>query len=258
MKHLSLIPSEDQPQPSRLAVDTLNHLVLLSREQLSPSQAEHLFHETGKRLGREAWRRYRTPFRLARRPSVKDMVQCIASLEELWNWPCTILQQTEDHISISAPPPPFATQPTFDLGHRMIPVLVMAGILEGIAEAAFGYGKVASLPSEGAGRAQSRLVIHLQPTAHGAAGMTNPSRKSLSHIRPRGKPAGENAATLTRRERQILQCVGHALSNKEIAGQLGISVRTVEGHVSRTCVKLDLRRRADLIRFAIRNKLATL
>ena len=255
MKHHSLIPSEDQPQAGRLAVDTLRHLMLLSREQLAPSQAEHLFHETGKRLGREAWRRYRTPFRLACRPSIKDMVQCIASLEELWNWPCTILQQTEDHITISAPPPPFGTQATFDFGNRMITELVMGGILEGIAEAAFGYGKVASLPSEGSSRAQSRLVVHLQPTTQGA---TNVPRRSLSRIRPQGKPVAEELTTLTQRERQVLQCVGHALSNKEIAGQLGISVRTVEGHVSRTCVKLELRRRADLIRFAIRNKLATL
>ena len=256
MKHLSLIPSEDQRQADGLAADTLYHLMMLSCEQLSPSQAEHLFHETGKRLGREAWRRYRTPFRLARRPVVKDMVQCIASLEELWNWPCTILQQTEDHVSISAPLPPLGSQVTADFGNRMIPTLVMSGIFEGIAEATFGYGKVVSIPGDGGNRAQCRLAIQLQATSQGAG--SNVLRKQLPQIRPRGKAVGEDLAGLTRRERQVLQCVGHALSNKEIAAQLGISVRTVEGHVSRTCVKLDLRRRADLIRFSIRNKLATL
>jgi two-component system, NarL family, response regulator NreC len=43
--------------------------------------------------------------------------------------------------------------------------------------------------------------------------------------------------------------------NKEIAAQLGITVRTVETHRARIMLKLDLHSLADLIHYAIRQGL---
>lgn len=43
--------------------------------------------------------------------------------------------------------------------------------------------------------------------------------------------------TLTRRETQIADLVGHGLTNTEIADELHLSKRTVEGHLSRLYTK---------------------
>ncbi|MGV9859703.1 LuxR C-terminal-related transcriptional regulator [Gordonia sp. NPDC003425] len=51
---------------------------------------------------------------------------------------------------------------------------------------------------------------------------------------------------LTTREREIANLVAAGLSNKQIAERLVVSVRTVEGHIYRACVKLDVTDRAEL------------
>jgi ATP/maltotriose-dependent transcriptional regulator MalT len=55
-------------------------------------------------------------------------------------------------------------------------------------------------------------------------------------------------ATLTDRERQIVDLVTAGLSNREIAEQLYLSKKTVETHLSRAYAKLDVRSRVDLTR----------
>jgi len=57
--------------------------------------------------------------------------------------------------------------------------------------------------------------------------------------------AGPSAA-LTRRERQIAVLVATGLTNREIAGKLYLSVRTVEAHVDHTLTKLGFRTRTQL------------
>ncbi len=64
---------------------------------------------------------------------------------------------------------------------------------------------------------------------------------------------GQNAFTLTTREREVVQLLAEGKSNKEVADRLGISTRTAEGHRSEIMRKLKLGSLAELIRFAIRN-----
>ena len=61
-------------------------------------------------------------------------------------------------------------------------------------------------------------------------------------------PPGES---LTPREAEIIALVSEGLSNKAIAFKLGISRRTVEGHISRTLAKIGASSRTELLRFAI-------
>ncbi len=68
----------------------------------------------------------------------------------------------------------------------------------------------------------------------------------------------EPAAFLSRRETEILRLCAAGLSNKDIAGRLFISTRTVESHKTHIMQKLDLKTAADMIRYAIRNNLADL
>ena len=51
---------------------------------------------------------------------------------------------------------------------------------------------------------------------------------------------------LTRREAEVAELVGEGLSNRQIASRLGLSPRTVDGHVQRILAKLDLKSRAQI------------
>lgn len=63
---------------------------------------------------------------------------------------------------------------------------------------------------------------------------------------PSAAPTPRASTVLTRREREVAELVGEGLSNKEIAGKLVISVRTVEAHVEHILTKLDFTARTQV------------
>lgn len=65
--------------------------------------------------------------------------------------------------------------------------------------------------------------------------------------------AMENRARrqLTEREVEVLRLIAWGQSNKEIAAQLGISVKTVEFHKANSVEKLHLYTRTDIVRYAL-------
>ena len=60
-----------------------------------------------------------------------------------------------------------------------------------------------------------------------------------------------SAAALSEREGQVLRLISRGHSYKEISARLGISGKTVETYKARLMEKLDLRSRADIVRFAL-------
>ena len=60
---------------------------------------------------------------------------------------------------------------------------------------------------------------------------------------------------LSPREREVLQLVAEGKTTKEIAGVLGLSVKTAESHRTRIMEKLDIHGAAGLVRYAIRRGL---
>jgi DNA-binding NarL/FixJ family response regulator len=56
---------------------------------------------------------------------------------------------------------------------------------------------------------------------------------------------------LTARENEVLRLVAQGYTYREIAGKLFISVKTVQNHVQNILTKLQLRRRYELMRYAI-------
>jgi two-component system response regulator NreC len=60
---------------------------------------------------------------------------------------------------------------------------------------------------------------------------------------------------LTKREVAILTMIADGITHQDIADKLFISVRTVESHKSHIMQKLDLHTTAELVKFAIRQKL---
>src|SRR5205085_7882420 len=74
-----------------------------------------------------------------------------------------------------------------------------------------------------------------------------------SFVRPSaagGKP--QRGGELSEREQEVLRLIAWGYSNKEIAARLEISVKTVETYKTRSMEKLDLRSRADIVRYAVR------
>jgi DNA-binding CsgD family transcriptional regulator len=67
-----------------------------------------------------------------------------------------------------------------------------------------------------------------------------------------GRSAPRLGAALTRRETEVLDLLGHGLSNAEIAARLFISTKTAEHHVGRILRKLGLRNRAEAAAYVAR------
>ena len=60
---------------------------------------------------------------------------------------------------------------------------------------------------------------------------------------------------LTAREREVVQLLAEGKSNKQVAAALGITVKTAETHRSKVFQRLEIHSLADLVRYAIRNKI---
>jgi DNA-binding NarL/FixJ family response regulator len=69
-------------------------------------------------------------------------------------------------------------------------------------------------------------------------------------------PAGQTSAvnSLTAAERRVLRLVAESKTNREIAGQMFLSVRTVEHHRANICAKLGLNGKNALLTFALAHK----
>jgi DNA-binding NarL/FixJ family response regulator len=79
-------------------------------------------------------------------------------------------------------------------------------------------------------------------------------RQAASGKRPRFSRAGraqKNVEHLTPRECEVLQMVAEGWANKQIAADLGISIKTVEKHRQSVMNKLDIHETAGLTRYAI-------
>ena len=64
---------------------------------------------------------------------------------------------------------------------------------------------------------------------------------------------GMKTEELTPREREVIQFLARSKSNKEVAGALGISVRTIETYRARIMLKLHIHSLSELVHYAIRN-----
>ena len=63
--------------------------------------------------------------------------------------------------------------------------------------------------------------------------------------------AAASVSALSPRQRQVLALVSNGLMNKQIAGQLGLSEKTVKMHRGIVMERLNLRTSADLVRIAV-------
>jgi DNA-binding NarL/FixJ family response regulator len=78
------------------------------------------------------------------------------------------------------------------------------------------------------------------------------SEALLAAYLAKGAPSGD---ILTPRERGVVQHIAEGRTNKEAAQLLGINLKTVETHRAAAMRKIKANSSADLVRYAIRNKL---
>ena len=76
----------------------------------------------------------------------------------------------------------------------------------------------------------------------------------VSHPPPRpGAPEGDGEPVLlTTHERELLRLVGLGLTNKEMGAALHLSPKTIEVHRAKLMRKLGVRRRSELVAYALR------
>jgi DNA-binding NarL/FixJ family response regulator len=111
--------------------------------------------------------------------------------------------------------------------------LERAGLLLSAADAAAQAAPLRD--SAGEQRESIEAAARARRLADQCGGATTPAVKIAARPLP-----------LTFREREIAGLIAAGLTNKEIAEQLTLSVRTVEGHVYRACFKLGVADRDDL------------
>jgi DNA-binding NarL/FixJ family response regulator len=76
-------------------------------------------------------------------------------------------------------------------------------------------------------------------------------RHSRAEMLAAEKPGLED---LTKAERRILKLIAEKKTSREIAGELFISIRTVEAHRANICDKLELQGSHSLLQFALENR----
>jgi DNA-binding NarL/FixJ family response regulator len=86
--------------------------------------------------------------------------------------------------------------------------------------------------------AAAAIAFALEP--HPAPGATQPAA----------------TAGLTPRELEVLRLIAAGQSNKQIAAELHLSIRTVERHITNLYTKIHARGKADATAWALRHQLA--
>ncbi len=103
----------------------------------------------------------------------------------------------------------------------------------------------------------SELCDAVRTAASGALVLDRSISRRLTS-RWRTGPDGHGGAALTARETDVLRLIAQGLSNKQIAVQLGLGVRTVESHVSSVLAKLGLASRTEAALYAVSHRVAPL
>lgn len=95
-----------------------------------------------------------------------------------------------------------------------------------------------------------------------AAGRTAMCAEVLDRLILDGAPteqgvgAGARHTLLTQREREVVALIATGLQQKQVATQMGISIKTVQTHLAHAMDKLEIHDRVELARYAIREGLA--
>ena len=101
-------------------------------------------------------------------------------------------------------------------------------------------------------RAPSQLIEAIRTVIEGGVFLSPEMTAKLMKLIAEGTPTGGSISGLTDRELEVFFAIGEGKTPREIAGQLGISVRTVDAHRTNIKDKMELRDSSELTYEAIR------
>ena len=106
--------------------------------------------------------------------------------------------------------------------------------------------------------AESELINAIRATARGDLYVHPTMTRALLETSGREPPKAESLVPLTTREIEELRLIAQGYTNREIAGELKIGIRTVDTHRANITGKLGISSRVELLRFASQNGLLDL
>jgi DNA-binding NarL/FixJ family response regulator len=115
-------------------------------------------------------------------------------------------------------------------------------VIDALAAGASGY----ALKCEG----PEALVDALRTVWRGERYLAPGIAARMAASEARRRPASDVLAVLSEREREVFGLAARCLTTREIAGELGISRKTVDTHLYRIHRKLGLRTATELVRLA--------
>ena len=80
----------------------------------------------------------------------------------------------------------------------------------------------------------------------------------MANLQARVGAKQNQPSPLSRREREIMNCLAAGMSNKEIARELVIAERTVRHHVEQIMIKLSVPNRTKAVVVALKNDWITI
>jgi DNA-binding CsgD family transcriptional regulator len=169
------------------------------------------------------------------RPGVADTLESLAAVAATLSRPQTALQLAGAAAALRQAIGAAQSPMRHDLLERWLPALQL------------DVGEEVSARSWATGQAMTiQETIALALTMHESAALLSQPQKEVSAL----------VAGLTSREAEVLRLLAQGQSNKEIAAELVLSVRTVERHITNLYGKIDARGKADATAYAIRHGLA--
>jgi two-component system, NarL family, response regulator NreC len=103
---------------------------------------------------------------------------------------------------------------------------------------------------------ESELINAIRAIQRGELYVHPAMTRALIHDNTdRAAPGQQDPVSLTRREKGIARLLAEGYTNRQIADELGLSVRTAETHRANIMGKLGLKSRVELVRWAVRHRL---
>ena len=100
-------------------------------------------------------------------------------------------------------------------------------------------------------RAADSALLTAIRTVHEGRTYVDVSLKGDADATPPPRPAAPDISVLSPRELEVLRLLALGHTNREIAEQLGIGVKSVDTYRGRLTEKLELKSRAELVRYAL-------
>lgn len=138
-------------------------------------------------------------------------------------------------------------------GYPKLPVIILTMheeeqyVIRAIEAGAMGYITKRSAPEQ--------LVNAIRKVHSGSRYLSAEATDLLALRVARGSQGQSILDSLSTRELQVLRRLAMGHTNREIASEYGISIKTVDTYRFRLLKKLNLRNNAELSRFAIQNRL---